>query len=63
MPYVFVGFLGIFVRWILIYRCTFNKEKLTQLYKENKENRFYGTLLVILIILLFIILSILKNLK
>jgi len=46
--------IGAFIRWIIEYRCTTDKEKLKELDKDQSNKSFwYGVLFCIIIILIF----------
>jgi len=58
MPYLFFNLIGIFVRWIIEYKCTFNKKKLKELTKDEKgKNLWYSITSYIAIILIFLVLQ------
>lgn len=51
-------FIGAFIRWIIEYRCTTNKEKLKELDRDQTNKSFwYGVLFCTAIVLIFLILQ------
>ncbi len=57
MTTLFFKTIGLFLRWIIEYRCTLNKEKLKELTKDEKGRNLWYSLAfyVILIALAYII--------